>query len=831
MKENRLIYQTARETARAEARRKRDVARQPQTAARPTTSRRPTRKVISQTRDPKTGTRFTETQRPSEASAFAGRPDPNRGIRLGQFGEIDEEAGERVRIDPQTGIATVQDAQGNILRQVGDTTTISERTQQTRRGAPISPQAGAGGQRGERGITPDTGEFSAEGEKLFNERLARLSRGEGVGGKSLTPGEISELITQRAQRKSSFLEQQRTQNEIDRAKRQEQQTIAAGAAAGAEAPEAPRSFSAQDVALNSVPPEIQDLFGAGAENLRNIATRSRGEFENALNDIEDSRGVADRVFDIGSRMAIDSRERQLDLEGDMEDLARERSEENERKDLATGARSEELFNLQFNQQKQQIRDQNIQNELQNRRLAAKMGINFDTGGLDWMQREVRSGQEMLSNLTQRAAIGNKQFADQRISISNQYALRMDEIDLTGRAQRDKIFDDFRTSIQSLTKERLLTERELATERKDARQRYYDQLNSVDTFVAEQYVKERDAARKEEARVAKDERDSFDNRIDYQRDVRKDIQGTKAIQQASEVRQKVDGFEVAFIDAERIQSAINATDDKVEQKALEKNFGPADVAMLNMYQKILDPGSVVRPSEFDQVPEASGLLQSMKAKMLSVAFGGVLTPEIRKSMKRLTDEYGRLYDIKLQQAVQPFIDEIDEINASGRYEKQIELRSVVDLELLRLPTTTTDMWKRQAAGDTGTRGSDINAPGFLSANEAPPQGFRTDRHNNPTAFTIGIAKQAGLEEGVDYEFDEQLAAGFPTAKLLGDPIDTTIRVIDNIGFFTGKGRRRWTHTAMTKDQWNSLTRSQKEQIITEMYQKEGGTGVLVNNQIA
>jgi hypothetical protein len=110
--------------------------------------------------------------------------------------------------------------------------------------------------------------------------------------------------------------------------------------------------------------------------------------------------------------------------------------------------------------------------------------------------------------------------------------------------------------------------------------------------------------------------------------------------------------------------------------------------------------------------------------------------------------------------------------------------------------------------------------------------RTDRHNNPTAFTIDIAKQGGLIEGVDY----QVGDVFPnnpnqkTALLIGDPVEQTIKVIDNIGFFTQRGQQRWTHTAMSKAKWDNLSRRQKKQIIKQMYQREGNDGLL-NNALA
>ncbi len=109
------------------------------------------------------------------------------------------------------------------------------------------------------------------------------------------------------------------------------------------------------------------------------------------------------------------------------------------------------------------------------------------------------------------------------------------------------------------------------------------------------------------------------------------------------------------------------------------------------------------------------------------------------------------------------------------------------------------------------------------------GMRTDRHNNPTAFTSDIAKQAGLVEGVDYTVGDP----FPnnpnlfTARLIGDPIEQTIKVIDRIGFKTQAGKDRGTYLNKIPEHqnWSNLNDDQKKDVIKKMYQIEGGSGSL------
>lgn len=103
--------------------------------------------------------------------------------------------------------------------------------------------------------------------------------------------------------------------------------------------------------------------------------------------------------------------------------------------------------------------------------------------------------------------------------------------------------------------------------------------------------------------------------------------------------------------------------------------------------------------------------------------------------------------------------------------------------------------------------------------------RTDRHNNPTAFTTDVAVNARLVLNQDYMFGEPFKIGgnlYHTAKLIGDPIEITIRVIDRISYFTKIGTPRWTYIALPKYDWAARTFEQKRDTIGYHYRHEGGT---------
>lgn len=117
------------------------------------------------------------------------------------------------------------------------------------------------------------------------------------------------------------------------------------------------------------------------------------------------------------------------------------------------------------------------------------------------------------------------------------------------------------------------------------------------------------------------------------------------------------------------------------------------------------------------------------------------------------------------------------------------------------------------------------------------GMRTDRNNNPTAMTTAVAKSLGLVEGVDYQNTKDTFGGgqFATAKLLGNPVQTTIKGLDLAAsrsaadkaksggaFATASGGKRWSYATPTDQQWLAMTPAQKVAAVQKMYHQEGGT---------
>jgi hypothetical protein len=287
---------------------------------------------------------------------------------------------------------------------------------------------------------------------------------------------------------------------------------------------------------------------------------------------------------------------------------------------------------------------------------------------------------------------------------------------------------------------------------------------------------------------------------------------------------------------KIQSAQNGT-------------GIADVALIFSYMKLLDPTSVVRENEQATVANAGGIPDRFRNIYNSVLTGEKLPETVRKEILNTSGSlYGKAQEIQnvvtsqyndrataygipsdlVTRDLSAGITGLNGSQQSGANKETIYAKlktkyptaTEADLQSATQQFLNNPELQKQL-GFNSDLGTSQNLP---AASATSGTGMRTDRHNNPTAFTTDIAKNAGLVEGVDYVVGDAFPnnPNLKTAKLLGDPIATTIKVIDKIGFYTRSGNQRWDYIAIPASQWNAMSYDQKKQTIAKMYQHEGGT---------
>jgi len=238
---------------------------------------------------------------------------------------------------------------------------------------------------------------------------------------------------------------------------------------------------------------------------------------------------------------------------------------------------------------------------------------------------------------------------------------------------------------------------------------------------------------------------------------------------------------------------------VDKMSKGESINAASQGVLVSFQKLLDPTSVVRESEYARTGDGASLLSRLMGKYTQIVQGGAGLQA--KDLKEFVDLGKQFYSNYGQQMSQ----------YASLVLKQAENYGLNTENII-------------PPGDSMSGNNDPLGLGFngVGGDTNKATAMRTDRHNNPTAFTTDIAKLAGLKEGVDYVKGDPFSGGkYYTAKLLGDPIDQTIKVIDKIGFYTDSGAQRWTHTAISRMQWNNMDYNEKKKTIAKMYQKEGG----------
>jgi hypothetical protein len=115
-------------------------------------------------------------------------------------------------------------------------------------------------------------------------------------------------------------------------------------------------------------------------------------------------------------------------------------------------------------------------------------------------------------------------------------------------------------------------------------------------------------------------------------------------------------------------------------AAERNFliieksgadmsGAGDIALVTSFMKMLDPGSVVRETEFATAANAGGLLNRLTSLATKVEKGAFLSPEQRADFTRLAKEYlsaAQTQEGQVQASYQQIVDNygLDPVNVFG-----------------------------------------------------------------------------------------------------------------------------------------------------------------------
>lgn len=175
---------------------------------------------------------------------------------------------------------------------------------------------------------------------------------------------------------------------------------------------------------------------------------------------------------------------------------------------------------------------------------------------------------------------------------------------------------------------------------------------------------------------------------------------------------------------------------------QKTATAVDQALITIYNKMLDPSSVVRESEYARTPSDLSLLERVKGAGAKQFFSGGagLTNEVREDLVAMAERFKETYDDKLATEMQPFILDIDKWNAAYP-ESPISYSQVFDVNGVHLPSQTIERWSNQANDGTIVSRSGLNASStlvdFFSV-YAP-----SADNNNPTGYAQAVASDLGV----------------------------------------------------------------------------------------
>jgi hypothetical protein len=107
---------------------------------------------------------------------------------------------------------------------------------------------------------------------------------------------------------------------------------------------------------------------------------------------------------------------------------------------------------------------------------------------------------------------------------------------------------------------------------------------------------------------------------------------------------------------------------IETSALDQS-GAGDIALVTSFMKMLDPGSVVRETEFATAANAGGLLARLSGTVQQIEDGKFLSEQQRADFKRLAGQYlnaAKTQEQGVQQSYQLIVDnyQLDPVNVFG-----------------------------------------------------------------------------------------------------------------------------------------------------------------------
>lgn len=295
-----------------------------------------------------------------------------------------------------------------------------------------------------------------------------------------------------------------------------------------------------------------------------------------------------------------------------------------------------------------LREQNIDAEIKNRRVAAQFGINHDTNGLKWMADDIRKGNEALAYLEQSGDVQSSMYA---LQIGRQYNLDIKSALSTHSQNQSILRTNYAKELETIDNTVSLDAKERRKERTELDKWYWGEKSKADL------------------QTHNDMKDITMKLLDYETERKKAemdglITDGDALDFSTKVETAVNGLQEVknfkettfFYNGMKAAANIYAADPSTK--------GAFDTALVKMYEKMLDPNSVVRQEEFESQLRSQGIVRGQLQKAVDAFSGGQgLDASMQAAMLNMA---GGLYESAKQTtlgAIQPKLAQV------GRFNKQ------------------------------------------------------------------------------------------------------------------------------------------------------------------
>ena len=207
--------------------------------------------------------------------------------------------------------------------------------------------------------------------------------------------------------------------------------------------------------------------------------------------------------------------------------------------------------------------------------------------------------------------------------------------LQEEVQKYQVITDKMTPFLSTEQQKFIQQKDMLeakdqnAQEKEA-QAHQDRQERINEII--RHNKEMEGLAKESANIRRERATETGGKSDSRMamSLRKEMNALQPVKDYREITTKFDVMEKAF-----------------EESKKTNNFVAVDQALITIYNKMTDPQSVVRESEYVRTPQDMAWLNRAKAGIARVSKGGRLEPETRQAIMTMAAKFRDVYDGKYQ----------------------------------------------------------------------------------------------------------------------------------------------------------------------------------------